>query len=299
MALPRRPTSLLALAIALGFAAFPACRRLPPTLAAPPPPDPPTEVTLDPERVRRGTPTVAAGIDTERLEGRIRAAVLREREAIHDCFTRVLPGTPDASGGVVLGFTVETSGQVIDAVGETNVQALRPTRECMLGIVRRMRMEGISHSARVRFPFEFENPLQEFALPEVLLYPRMRHTGTESVAALVGAGSGDLSVEEAQGVVGAQTAALLACYSPLLANRLTRRAEGSARFELTLSPEGAVLDVAAGDISEPITSVGECLGRTLRTLRFRATGRRAVVGIPLTLRPQEQPTPPPRTARPR
>ncbi len=299
MVAPRRPTPLLGLTMALGLAAGSACRRLPPTLAAPPPPDPPTEVTLDPERIRRGAPTAAAGIDTERLQGRIRAAVLREREAIHDCYVRVLPGTPDAAGGVVLEFTVETSGQVIDAVGETTVQALRPTRECMLGIVRRMRMEGISHSARVRFPFEFENPLHEFSVPEVLLYPRMRHAGTESVAALVGAGSGDLSVEEAQGVVGTQTPALLACYTPLLANRLTRRAEGSARFELTVSPEGAVVDLNAGDISEPIASLGECLGRSLRTLHFRATGRRAVVTVPLTLRPQEQPTPAPRPGRPR
>ena len=190
MAPSRRSSPTLALAATLCLAAAPACRRLPPTLNAPPPPDPPTEVNLDVERIRRGVPNAAAGIDSERLEGRIRAAVLREREAFHECYTRVLAGTPDAAGGVVLGFTVETSGQVIDAVGDTSVQALRPTRECMLGIVRRMRMEGISHSARVRFPFEFENPLHEITVPEVLLYPRMRHAGTESVAALVGAGSG-------------------------------------------------------------------------------------------------------------
>ena len=86
---------------------------------------PTTSSVLDVERIRRGVPNAAAGIDSERLEGRIRAAVLREREAFHECYTRVLAGTPDAAGGVVLGFTVETSGQVIDAVGDTSVQALR------------------------------------------------------------------------------------------------------------------------------------------------------------------------------
>jgi hypothetical protein len=297
MAPSRRSSPTLALAATLCLAAAPACRRLPPTLNAPPPPDPPTEVNLDVERIRRGVPNAAAGIDSERLEGRIRAAVLREREAFHECYTRVLAGTPDAAGGVVLGFTVETSGQVIDAVGDTSVQALRPTRECMLGIVRRMRMEGISHSARVRFPFEFENPLHEITVPEVLLYPRMRHAGTESVAALVGAGSGDLSIEEARGVVGTQTAALLGCYTPLLAVRATRRAEGTARYELTVAPDGSVVDVSAGDLAEPIAATGECLARTLRGLHFRGSGRRAVITVPLTLRPQELPTPPPRAGR--
>ncbi|MBL8604618.1 MAG: AgmX/PglI C-terminal domain-containing protein [Myxococcales bacterium] len=273
------------------------CHRPPPTLRAPPPPDPPTEVTLDVERVRRGVPISPSGIDTDRVEGRIRAAVLHEREAISECYERVLPGAPDAAGAVSFDFTVETSGQVINATGDTEVQALRQTRECMLGLIRRMRIEGVSHAAHVRFPFEFENPLLRVSAAEVLLFPRMRTTAPESVATAVGAGSGDLTDQEVNAVMATRAPELLACYTPLLAARATRRNEGAARYEITVAPDGAVVDVTQGEIAEPLATIGSCLQRPLQSLRFRATGRRAVINLPLTLRPQEQPTPPPRGRR--
>lgn len=282
------------LGVTLGAALWLGCRSGPPTLPPPPPADPPTAMTLDPERVVRGQPATPRGIDTERQEGRVRAAVLRRRDDIQDCYERVLSGSPDAAGSVDIGFVVETSGLVSDATGETTTPALRQTRECILQIIRPMRVEGITHAARVSFPFVFENPTLAVSASELVLYPRMRFEAPESIAAVIRAGSGPLSEAEVSAVVTQQARGLLACYTPLLAARATRRAEGFARYELQVGNEGAVGEVTQSDIAPPVASVGECLQGVLRGLRFRATNRHTTVTVPLVMRPQENPTPPPR-----
>jgi hypothetical protein len=275
-----------------------ACKSGPPTLPPNPPTEAPTAVDLAPERIRRGgAPGAAQGIDTERPDGRVRAALLRHRDAIRDCYERVLPASPDAAGRVVLSFVVEASGHVFDAAAETDAPALRQTRECVLALVRPLRIDGLQHPLRVTFPLAFENPVLELAIPEVVLFPRMRVPGQESVAALVRAGSGTLTPEEAAAVLSLHTADHLACYTPLLRERATRRAEGSARFTITVGPDGVVNDVALGPLDEPVRASGECHLDLLRAAQFRATGQRARLAVTLAMRPQEEPTPPPALRR--
>lgn len=268
-----------------------------PTLPPAPPPDPPSELTLEAEHFRRGQTPPAAAVDLDRQEGRIRAAVLRARPALQDCYERILPASPDAAGRVDLTFTVETSGLVSDAQGEASVPALRQTRECALTLLRPMRIEGITHAARVRFSLEYENPVLQVTAPEMLLHPRMRIEPPASVAALVQAGSGNLSDVEAQAVVSTRAQSLLDCYTPLLRPRPNgRRAppvEGTARYELTIAPDGALADVSQAEIAEAVRGAGDCLGGVLRELRFRSTGRRTVLTVPLAMRPQEAPSPHP------
>ena len=114
-----------------------ACKSGPPTLPPNPPTEAPTGVDLGPERIRRGgAQGRSQGVDTDRPDGRVRAAVLRHRDAIRECYERVLPASPDAAGRVDLSFVVETSGHVLDAAAQTHPPALRQTRECVLAIVR-------------------------------------------------------------------------------------------------------------------------------------------------------------------
>lgn len=284
--------------ILLGAALTAACKSGPPTLPPNPPTEAPTGVDLAPERIRRGSAEGSAqGIDTDRPDGRVRAALLRHRDAIRECYERVLPASPDAAGRVDLSFLLETSGHVFDAAAETDAPALRQTRECVLGIVRPLRIEGIRHPLRVTFPLVFENPVLELTVPEMLLFPRMRVPGQESVAAIVRAGSGSLTADEAAAVLSLRTADHLACYTPLLRERATRRAEGSARFTLTVGSDGVVGDVALGSLDEPVRASGECHLNILRGARLRATGQRASVAVTIAMRPQEEPTPPPAARR--
>lgn len=279
----------------LGATLTVACKSGPPTLPPNPPTEAPTGVDLAPERIRRGSAASAAqAADTDRPDGRVRGAVLRHRDAIRECFERVLVASPDAAGRVDLSFVVETSGHVFDAAAETDSPALRQTRECVLAIVRPMRIEGIQHPLRVTFPLVFENPALNLTVPEMLLFPRMRVPGQESVAAIVRAGSGSLTPDEAAAVLSLRTAEHLACYAPLLRDRATRRAEGSAHFVLTVGLDGVISDVTLGPFDEPVRSSGECHLNLLRGARLRATGQRATVGVTITMRPQEEPTPPPR-----
>lgn len=267
-----------------------------PTLPPAPPPDPPSELTLEAEHFRRGVTPPATAVDLDRQEGRIRSALLRARPALQDCYERILPASPDAAGRLDLTFTVETSGLVSDAQGEVSVPALRQTRECVLALVRPMRVDGVTHAARVRFSMEFENPVLQISAPEMLLHPRMRIEPPASVAALVQAGSGNLSDAEAQAVVSTRTQSLLDCYTPLLRARPVRRAppvEGVARYELTIAPDGALADVSQAEIAEAVRGAGDCLAGVLRELRFRSTGRRTVLTVPFMMRPQEAPSPHP------
>jgi hypothetical protein len=81
---------------------------------------------------------------------------------------------------------------------------------------------------------------------------------------------------------------MLNCYAPILRERATRRAEGRARFELTVTPDGAVADVATLDVTP--CAPGECMSAAMRGLHFRNSGRRSVIVVPVTMRPQETPT---------
>jgi hypothetical protein len=274
-----------------------ACRSIP-TLPPPPPADPATEMTLEAEHIRRGVPATVSASDNERAEDRIRGAVMRRREEIRACYERVLPANPDAAGAVTFHFTVETTGLVSDASSETEVQPLRSVRECVLNYIRQMRVEGVSHAARVRFTVEFENPVLQVQVPDVVLFPRMRVAPPDSVAAVVQAGSGDLSAEEVRTQIDTHVGELLGCYVPLTLRRVPRRPvpEGSARYELTVAPDGELADLVAGDVAEPVRPAGECIQNILRNFRFRNTGRRAVATVTFVMRPQEAPTPlaPPR-----
>jgi len=282
----------------LGAVLTAACKSGPPTLPPNPPTEAPAGLDLAPERFRRGSAASASqGVDTDRPDGRVRAAVLRHRDAIRECYERVLPASPDAAGRVDLSFIVETSGHVFDAAAETSAPALRQTRECVLGIVRPLRIEGIQHPLRVTFPLVFENPPLELSIPELLLFPRMRIPGSESVAAIVRAGSGSLSADEAAAVLSLRTGDHLGCYVPMLRERATRRAEGSARFTVSVGPDGSVGEVALGALDEPVRSSGECHLNLLRGAQFRATGQRATLGVTITMRPQEEPTPAPAPRR--
>lgn len=281
---PRRFAS-----VAPCFAALVACSapRLPP-----PPPEPPNEITLDAERIRRGAAPVNVAADTEHDEGRIRVAVLQRRVALQECFERILPANPDAAGRVDVTFVVETSGLIHDAVGETSVAPLRPTKECVLGIVRALRIEGVQHAAIVRFPFEFENPLLEINLPEMVLFPRMRTDPPTLAAVAVQAGSGDLSGAEVQNLLDAQAQPLLACYAPLLrapVRRGQQRPQGTARFEVTVAPDGAIADVDRIETTDPVPQAADCILGVIQGMHMRATGRRTVVRLRFAMRPQEAP----------
>lgn len=292
------PMRLAVCGLTLGVVFWFGCRSGPPTLPPPPPAEPPTTMNLDPETVVRGQTATPTGLDTERQEGRIRAAVLHRRDDIQDCYERVLPAAPDTAGRVEIRFVVETSGLVSDAQGETTVPALRPTRECILQIIRPMRIEGVTHAARVTLPFVFENPTLTVSANELVLYPRMRFDASESIATMIHAGSGPLSETEVTAVVTQQSRGLLGCYTPLVSARATRRSEGFARYELHVGNDGVVTEATQADIAPAIATVGECLQNVLRALRFRATNRHTTVTVPLVLRPQEHPTPPPRQPRP-
>ncbi len=265
----------------------------PPRLPPPPPADPPLEYVLDAEHIRRAAPPVLVAGDTERDEGRIRLGVLSRRPAIQECYERVLPANPDAAGRVDITFVVETSGLIHDATGETQVSPLRATRECVLNIVRALRIEGVQHAAVVRMGIEFENPLLEFNLPEIVLYPRMRTDAPTSAAVAVQAGNGELTSAEVQSLLDAQSATFLGCYTPLLRAPVRRgqpRPQGTARFELTLAPDGAVADIDRVETTDPLPVAADCLLGALQGLHFRGTGRRAVVRVPFAMRPQEAPT---------
>ncbi len=258
----------------------------------PPPPEPPNELTLDAERIRRGAAPVTVAADMERDEGRIRVGVLQRRVAIQECFERILPANPDAAGRVDVTFVVETTGMIHDAVGETTVAPLRPTKECVLGIVRALRLEGVQHASIVRFPFEFENPLLELNLPEMVLYPRMRTDPPTSAAVAVQAGSGDLSSPEVRALLDAQAQPLLACYTPLLrapVRRGQQRPQGTARFEVTVAPDGAIADVDRVETTDPLPQAADCILGIIQTMHMRATGRRTVVRMRFAMRPQEAP----------
>lgn len=278
-----RPLTALSCALALAACSAP---RLPP-----PPPEAAAEVALDVERIRRGAPPVVVVADAERDEGRIRAAVLQRREAMQACIERVLPSNPDVAGRIDLQFVVERSGLVHDAVGETAVPALRAPKECLLALVRETRIDGLQRAASVRLPVEFENPLLELNLSELTLYPGVRIDPPVSAAVAVNAGSGDLSSEEAQNVVEARKQALLDCYTPLLRGPFRRgvpRPQGTARFELTIAPDGEIADIDRAETPDPVPAAAECMQSVLQGLRFRATGRRTVVRARVFMRPQER-----------
>ena len=276
----------LSVPCALALAACSAPRR------PPPPPEAAAEVTIDVERIRRGAPPVVVVADTERDEGRIRGALLQRRDAIQGCIERVLPSNPDVAGRIELQFVVERSGLIHDAVGETAVPALRAPKECVLGIVRETSIEGLQRAAAVRFAVEFENPLLELNLAEVVLYPQMRVEAPTSAAVAVNAGSGDLGSEEAQRVVEAQIQRLLECYTPLLRGPFRRgvpRPQGTARFDVTIAPDGEVVDIDRAETADPVPAAAECMQSVLQGLRFRATGRRTVAHARFFMRPQERP----------
>ena len=285
----RLPARLL-----LGAALTVACKSGPPTLPPNPPTEAPLGVDLAPEHIRRGSAVGAAqGVDTDRPDGRVRGAVLRHRDAIRECYERVLPASPDAAGRVDVSFVVETSGHIFDAAAETDAPALRQTRECVLAILRPLHIDGIQHPMRVTFPLVFENPPLALTIPEMLVFPRMHVVGSDSVAAVVHAGSGSLTPDEVAALLSLHTTDHLACYVPLLRERATRRAEGSARFILSVGPDGAVGEVTLGPLDDSVRSSGECHLNLLRATQFRATGQRATLAVTIAMRPQEEPTPPP------
>ncbi len=259
----------------------------------PPPPEPPNEITLDPERIRRGAAPVTVAADTERDEGRIRVAVLQRRSDLQECFERILPANPDAAGRVDLTFVVETTGMIHDAVGEATAPALRPTKECALAIVRALRIEGVQHASVVHFPIEYENPLLEINLGEMVLHPRMRIEPPTSAAVAVQAGTGELSGAEVQALLDAQAQPLLACYAPLLrapVRRGQQRPQGTARFELTVAPDGSIADIDRVETTDPVPQAADCIQGVLQGMRFRSTGRRTVVRLRFAMRPQEAPS---------
>jgi hypothetical protein len=278
----RTPHALLA-ALCLGACGAP---RLPP----PPPPEPPQTVAVPALRVRRGSNATTEAIDTESAEGRVRAALMLRRGDIQECYERVLPASPDAAGRITFRFTVETTGLVSDAQAQTDAAPLRQTRECVLQLIRPLQVERVSRAMAIEWPFEFENPVLRVEVPEVVLFPRMSFPAEQSVATLVGAGSGDLTADEVRAVAAPLLRPMLNCYAPILRERATRRAEGRARFELTVTPDGAVADVAMLDVTETVRPAGECMSAAMRGLHFRNSGRRAVIVVPVTMRPQETPT---------
>lgn len=262
-----------------------------PRLPPPPPPDPPQRVSVPALRVQRGANGAGEpAVDTETSEGRVRAAVLRRRGDIQECYQNALPSNPELAGRVTFRLVVETSGLVSDAQAETDVAGLRGPRECVLQILRPLRIDGITHALAIEWPFEFENPALRVELPEVVVYPRMTLPQEQSVATIVGAGSGDLTAGELSAVVAMRVRDVLGCYAPILRERATRRAEGRARAEVTVGPDGSVAEVRVLEVTESVRPAGECITGVLRGLQFRNSGRRAVVVVPVSMRPQETPT---------
>jgi hypothetical protein len=247
-------------------------------------------VSLDAERIRRGAAPVTVVADTERDEGRIRAGVLARREAIQECIERVLPANPEIAGRIDLAFVVETTGLIHDATGETSVAPLRAPKECIVAIVRTLRIEGVRHAATVRFPIEFENPVLEVNLSDMTLHPRMRTDAPPIAAVAVNAGAGEITANEAQALLDHHAAELLACYTPLLRTPVRRgqpRPQGSARFEVTVAPDGSVADIDRVETTDPLPAATDCIQSVLQALRFRASGRRTIVRPRFTMRPQE------------
>ena len=270
-----------------------ACSSTPSSIVTAPPMEAPGTADLPLERIRRGVNGSATQApDTDQAEGRVRAAVLRHREALRGCFERVLPASPEAEGRMNLSFLVETSGAVFDATAETDATVLRPVRECILGVVRSLHIEGLRHPLRVTFPIQFDNPPLEIDLPEIVLYPRMRVTAPDSVATLVHAGSGDLTADEVAAALALRINDHLQCYLPSLRDRATRRAEGSAHFTMAVGSDGGVGGVTLGGLDDAIRPTGECHLELLRGTRLRATGRRASIAVTFTMRPQENPSAP-------
>jgi hypothetical protein len=270
-----------------------AAPRLPP-----PPVEAPIETTLEIERIRRGAPPVSVNADIERDEGRIRMAILQRRPGIQECIERVLPSNPEVTGRIDLTFVVEVSGLIHDAVGETAVAPLRAPRECILTMVRAIRIEGVQHPAAVHFAIEFENPPVELTLSEMIVHPRMRVDGPTAAAVAVQAGSGVLTAPEAQALLDAQSSAFLGCYTPLLRGPFRRgqaRPQGIGRFELNVAPNGEITGIERMETTEPLPQATECLQGVLQSMRFRATGRRTKIRTRFVLRPQEGPSP---TAQP-
>jgi hypothetical protein len=228
--------------------------------------------------------------DTERDEGRIRAGVLARRESIQECIERVLPANPEIAGRIDLTFVVEATGLIHDAAGETTVAALRAPKECIVAIVRTLRIEGVRRPATVRLPIEYENPVLEVNLSDMVLHPRMRTDAPAIAAVAVHAGAGELTSTEAQALLDHHAAEFLACYTPLVRAPVRRgqaRPEGSARFEVTVAPDGTVSDIDRVETSNPLPPVADCLQGVLQGLRFRATGRRTVVRPRFSMRAQE------------
>ena len=163
--------------------------------------------------------------------------------------------------------------------------------------MRPLRIDGVRQPLRVRFPLQFENLALELTVPEVLLFPRMRVPNDDSIAAIVRAGSGNLTTDEAAAVLSLHTNDHLNCYLPLLRERTTRRAEGSARFSLAVNPDGTIGEVFLGALDEPVRASGECHMNLLRAAQMRATGRRATIAVTFVMRPQEEPSPAPAPRR--
>jgi hypothetical protein len=256
------------------------------TIERPPPPVAASNVTIEAEHVRRGDAPVAVAADTDQPEGRVRASVLRQRAIVQECYERILPASPEAAGSITFTFTVEAQGLVHDATAETDTPELRPTRDCLLTHIRGTRVEGLTHALNVTWPFLFENPTLELTSSEVILTPHTRPPPIDpSVAA--GAGSGALTSTEIQAVAAARLPDILGCYTTLL--RTARRAEGSARFELTVAPDGNLAAVSMANVDGPIQPAAECISNILQSLHFRNTGRRTHTMIPITLRLRDTP----------
>jgi len=51
-----------------------------------------------------------------------------------------------------------------------------------------------------------------------------------------------------------------------------------------------VADVATLDVTESVRPAGECMATAMHALRFRNSGRRSVIVVPVAMRPMETPT---------
>ena len=148
-----------------------------------------------------------------------------------------------------------------------------------------MRVDGIRQAVFVHFPIEFENPPLEVFVPEITMTPLSHFTPQLSAATAVGAGSGDLTPDEAQAVLSVQLNTIHACYTSLL--RTVRHAEGAMRFELVVAPNGTLSDVPTAQAADPLQGARDCVLATLRTLQYRASGRRTVVTYRFSMRMRE------------
>lgn len=256
------------------------------TIERPPPAVAASVVTLDAEHVRRGDAPVPVAVDTDRPEGRVRAAILRQRALVQACYERILPASPEAAGSITFNFTVEAQGLVHDATAETDAAVLRPTRDCLLTHIRGTRVEGLDHAVVITWPFEFENPTLELTAPEVVLTPRTRPAPLDASVA-VGAGSGELTANEVQAVAATRLTDILGCYTTHL--RTFHRAEGNARFELTVAPNGNLASVSMANVDGAVQPAAECIANLLQGLQFRNTGRRTHAVLPVSLRLRDAP----------